>query len=333
MPTKIAINGFGRIGRLALRQLINRNDIEIVAINNRSELPTMAHLFKYDSAQGKFEKEIKIEGDHLVVDGKKILRTSESDPANLPWGKLGVEIVLESTGIFLSKEKAAKHLEAGAKKVVLSAPPKGDGIKSIVLGVNEGTISGDDDIISNSSCTTNCLAPMVKVLDDLAGVESGFLSTIHAYTADQRTVDGSHKDLRRARAAAANIIPTSTGAAKAVGKVLPHLEGALKGNAYRVPVVDGSITDFVCNVKKEVSEEEINQAFKKAAGGNLKGIIEYNEDPIVSSDIIGNTHSCIFEAPLTMSTQKQVKIVGWYDNEMGYATRSVDLIQYIDQKF
>lgn len=335
MPAKkVAINGFGRIGRLALRHIIDNNpSFEVVAINNRSDLQTMAHLLKYDSAQGKFQKEVTWDADHLIVDGKKILRTSENDPANLPWKDLDIDIVLESTGVFLTTEKAQKHFDAGANKVILSAPPKSKEIKSIVPGVNENTITSEDKIISNSSCTTNCLAPMVKVVDDLVGVESGFLSTIHAYTADQRTVDGSHKDLRRARAAASNIIPTSTGAAKAVGNVLPHLNGKLNGNAYRVPVVDGSVTDFVCTTKEKCSVEEINEAFKKAAQNHLKGILAYNEDPIVSSDIIGDPHSCIFEAPFTMAHENQVKIVGWYDNEMGYAARTVDLIDYLSKNY
>jgi len=324
---KVGINGFGRIGRLVTRAILaNYNDkIQVVSVNDLTDAKTLAHLFKYDSIQGKFDGEVRAEGDQLVVNGEKIKVTAEKDPANLSWGKDGVTVVVESTGIFTSSDGASKHIEAGAEKVIISAPAKGD-VKTVVLGVNDGEISGDVKIYSNASCTTNCLAPMVKVLDDAFGVEKGFMTTIHAYTGDQPTVDSPHKDLRRARAAAINIVPTSTGAAKAVGLVLPHLDGKLDGGAMRVPVATGSLTDFTATLKKEVTKDEVNAAFKKAAEGPLKGILYYTDEPIVSSDIIGDPHSTIFDSDITKASGTMVKVVGWYDNEAGYSARTADLI-------
>ena len=324
---KVGINGFGRIGRLVTRAILaNYNDkIQVVSVNDLTDAKTLAHLFKYDSIQGKFDGEVRAEGDQLVVNGEKIKVTAEKDPANLSWGKDGVTVVVESTGIFTSSDGASKHIEAGAEKVIISAPAKGE-VKTVVLGVNDGEISGDVKIYSNASCTTNCLAPMVKVLDDAFGVEKGFMTTIHAYTGDQPTVDSPHKDLRRARAAAINIVPTSTGAAKAVGLVLPHLDGKLDGGAMRVPVATGSLTDFTATLKKEVTKDEVNAAFKKAAEGPLKGILYYTDEPIVSSDIIGDPHSTIFDSDITKASGTMVKVVGWYDNEAGYSARTADLI-------
>jgi glyceraldehyde 3-phosphate dehydrogenase len=322
---KVAINGFGRIGRLAFKCLLEKDNVEVVAINDLTDNATLAHLLKYDSVQGRFNGTVTSSDTHIVVNGKSIRATAERNPEDLPWAELGVDVVLESTGIFRDEAGASKHLTAGAKKVVISAPAKGD-IKTVVLGVNADTLTGDETIVSNASCTTNCLAPMVKVLDDLYGVESGFMTTIHAYTSDQRLQDAPHSDLRRARAAALSIIPTSTGAAKAVGLVLPHLQGKLNGNSMRVPTPTGSATDFVVTLKKEVSAEEVNAAFKKASENELNGILEYTEDPLVSVDIIGNPHSCIFDSQSTMAQGNTVKILGWYDNEAGYSNRIADLI-------
>lgn len=322
---RVAINGFGRIGRLAFRVMSQRNDIEVVAINDLTDNKTLAHLLKFDSVHGKFNGTVEYTDNALIVNGKSIKGLAEKDPKALPWGDLKVDVVLESTGRFTDVTSAGQHLTAGAKKVVISAPATGD-MKTIVLGVNDDTIDGSETIMSNASCTTNCLAPMVKILDELCGIESGFMNTIHAYTADQNLQDAPHKDLRRARAAAYSIIPTSTGAAKAVGLVMPHLNGKLNGNSLRVPVPDGSVTDFVCNVKNTKTKEEINAAFKAAAAGSLKGILEYSTDPLVSIDIVGNPHSCIFDSDLTMVIGNTVKVVGWYDNEFGYSNRVVDLI-------
>ncbi len=326
---KVAINGFGRIGRLAFKCLLEKPDVEVVAINDLTDNKTLAHLLKYDSVQGKFNGTVDFTDDYIIVNGKKITATAERDPAMLPWKELQVDVVLESTGFFRSQETAGKHLQAGAKKVIISAPADGN-IKTVVIGVNDDTLTGEETIISNASCTTNCLAPMVKVLDDLLGVESGFMTTIHSYTSDQRLLDAPHSDLRRARAAALNIIPTSTGAAKAVGLVLPHLAGKLNGNSLRVPTPTGSATDFVVTLKKNTTVEEVNAAFKKAAETNLKGVLEYSEDPLVSSDIIGNPHSCIFDAETTMVQGNVVKIMGWYDNEAGYSNRVADLIAMLN---
>lgn len=324
---KVGINGFGRIGRLVTRFILSNYDdkIEIVAVNDLTDAKTLAHLFKYDSVHGKFPGEVKADGDSLVVNGKNIKVMADRDPANLGWGDLGVQTVVESTGFFTSKEAASKHLAAGAKKVVISAPAKGD-VKTVVLGVNDSEIDPNVDIYSNASCTTNCLAPMVKVLDDAFGVEKGFMTTIHAYTGDQGTVDAPHSDLRRARAAAVNIVPTTTGAAKAVGLVLPHLAGKLDGGAVRVPVPDGSLTDFTCVVKKDTTLEEVQKVFKDAAEGPMKGILEFSDEPLVSTDILGNPHSVIYDSGITKVDGKLVKIVGWYDNEAGYSARTADLI-------
>ncbi|MEJ6787202.1 MAG: type I glyceraldehyde-3-phosphate dehydrogenase [Bacteroidota bacterium] len=322
---RVAINGFGRIGRLAFKCLLEKSNVEVVAINDLTDNKTLAHLLKYDSVQGKFNGTVDFTEDHIIVNGKKIVATAERDPANLPWKELKVDVVLESTGFFRSPETAGKHITAGAKKVIISAPASGD-IKTVVLGVNDESLTGDETILSNASCTTNCLAPMAKVLDDLIGVESGFMTTIHSYTSDQRLLDAPHSDLRRARSAALNIIPTSTGAAKAVGLVLPHLAGKLNGNSLRVPTPTGSATDFVVTLKRDTTVEEVNAAFKKASETNLKGILEYSEDPLVSTDIVGSPYSCIFDADTTMVMGNTVKIMGWYDNEAGYSNRVADLI-------
>ncbi|SHK96310.1 type I glyceraldehyde-3-phosphate dehydrogenase [Rhodothermus profundi] len=329
MAIKLGINGFGRIGRLVLRSILERNltdQIDVVGVNDITDAATLAHLFKYDSVHGPFPGEVRVEGDELVVNGERFRVFSERDPKNLPWGELDCDVVIESTGIFRSREKAAQHLEAGAKKVIISAPAKGEVDATIVIGVNDHILTGKEQVVSNASCTTNCLAPMVKVLDDAFGVRRGFMVTVHAYTADQRLQDAPHSDLRRARAAALSIIPTTTGAAKAVGLVLPHLQGKLDGFALRVPVPDGSITDFTAELAREVTVEEVNEAFRKAAENELKGILQYVEDPIVSSDIIHNPHSCIFDSLSTMVNGTMVKVVGWYDNEWGYACRTVDLV-------
>jgi glyceraldehyde 3-phosphate dehydrogenase len=322
---KVAINGFGRIGRHAFKFLLANPNIEVVAINDLTDNKTLAHLLKYDSVHGKFNGTVDYDDQYLIINGKKIHALAERNPAALPWASLGVDVVLESTGFFTDKDKAMAHITAGAKKVVISAPATGD-MKTIVLGVNDNVLDGSEQVLSNASCTTNCLAPMVKVLDEMYGIEHGFMTTIHAYTSDQNLQDSPHKDLRRARAAAYSIVPTSTGAAKAVGLVLPHLKGKLNGNAMRVPIPDGSVTDFTCVLKKPATVEEINAAFKSASEGSLKGILEYNTDPIVSIDIVGNTHSCIFDSELTMVIGTTVKVVGWYDNETGYSARVADLI-------
>ncbi|MEZ7886213.1 MAG: type I glyceraldehyde-3-phosphate dehydrogenase [Flavobacteriales bacterium] len=326
--TKVAINGFGRIGRLSLRSLLNKKDIDIVAINDLTDGATLAHLFKYDSVQGSFDGVVRFEDNTLQVGNEKMKVYAERNPENLPWAELGVDIVVECTGIFTNEEGAGKHLTAGAKRVVISAPAKGD-IPTVVLGVNQDIITDDMKIISNASCTTNCLAPMAKVLDDAFGIEKGFITTIHAYTSDQPIHDAPHSDLRRARAAALSMIPTSTGAATAVGKVLPNLNGKLDGNAVRVPTPSGSITDFVVLLKKDVTAEEVNDAMKKAAENELKGILEYTTEPLVSVDIVGNTHSCIFDSEFTNTQGNLVKVLGWYDNEMGYASRIGDLVAHL----
>ncbi len=329
MAIKLGINGFGRIGRLVFRAILERKDenFDIVGVNDLTDAKTLAFLFKYDSVHGPFPGEVSVDGNDLIVNGDRFPVFSEKDPKNLPWGKLGADVVVESTGIFTSREKAAMHLEAGAKKVVISAPAKGAVDATVVLGVNDDVLTGNEEVLSNASCTTNCLAPMVKVLDDKFGVKRGFMTTIHAYTADQNLMDAPHKDMRRARAAALSIVPTTTGAAKAVGLVLPHLKGKLDGFALRVPVPDGSITDFVAELEKDVTVEEINQAMREAAENGMKGILQFSEDPIVSTDIVHNPHSCIFDAPSTMASGNMVKVVGWYDNEWGYSNRTVDLIE------
>ena len=325
MKTKVAINGFGRIGRLSFRNLVMNEALEVVAINDLTDPSTLAHLLKYDSIQGRFDGEVSQEGDVITVNGQAIKIYSERNPADLPWGDLGVEIVLESTGVFRDAEKMGLHLQAGAKKVVLSAPAKGD-VKTVVLGVNDAVLTSDDTLVSNASCTTNCLAPVAKVLHEEFGIQKGFMTTVHAYTADQNLQDAPHGDLRRARAAALSVIPTSTGAAAAVGKVLPELNGKLDGMAMRVPTPTGSATDLTVVLDRDVTKEEVNAAMKAAAEGPMKGILQYTEDPIVSADIIGNPYSSIFDAELTSASGNLVKIVSWYDNEAGYSARAVDLM-------
>ncbi len=328
---KVGINGFGRIGRMVTRSILSnhKDNIEIVGVNDLTDTKTLAHLFKYDSAQGTFPGDVSVDGDKLTIDGMSFKVSAERDPANLKWGELGAEVVVESTGFFRDAKSAGKHIQAGARKVVISAPASGSDIQTIVLGVNDEKIDKDVEIYSNASCTTNCLAPMAKVLDDSFGIVKGFMTTIHSYTGDQALVDGPHKDLRRARAAAVNIVPTTTGAAKAVGLVLPHLDGKLDGGAVRVPTVTGSLTDFTVMLKKEATEEEVNAAFKAAAEGPMKGILEYSDIDLVSSDIIGNPHSNIFDSLSTKADGNLVKIIGWYDNEAGYSARTADLITKI----
>lgn len=326
-PVRIAINGFGRIGRVSLRVLSERKNFEVVAINDLTDAHTLAHLLKYDSVHRRFPGEISSEDDAIIVNGHRIPVTQIKDPAALQWGKYDTDIVIESTGKFLDLESAKLHLAAGAKKVLLSAPPKGNDIKTIVVGVNDSELSKEDTIVSNASCTTNCAAPLIKVLDDNWGIDDGYITTVHSYTGDQRLHDAPHKDLRRARAAAVSMIPTSTGAAKAITKIFPHLEGKLGGCGIRVPVPDGSITDITCQLNKLPTVEEINAAFKKAAEGELKSILQYTEDPIVSVDIVGNPYSCIFDADLTSIVGNMVKVMGWYDNEMGYSNRLIDLAE------
>jgi len=327
MAIKVGINGFGRIGRLVFRRCLEIGGFDFVGINDLTDAATLAHLLKYDSVHGRFNGEVKVDGSELIVNGDRIIITAERDPSKLNWN--GVDVVIESTGVFRDKESCMKHVTAGAKKVILTVPPKGDIDAMIVLGVNENDLTGKEQVVSNASCTTNCLAPMVKVLNDAFGVEKGFMTTVHSYTNDQQLLDLPHKDLRRARAAAVSIIPTSTGAAKAIGKIIPELKGKLDGFSLRVPTPDGSITDLVATLKKEVTVEEVNAAFKKAAAGELKGILEYTEDPIVSADIVGNPHSNIFDALSTMSNGNLVKVVGWYDNEYGYSCRVVDLMKKV----
>ena len=327
MAIKVGINGFGRIGRLVFRRALEIGGFDFVGINDLTDAATLGHLLKYDSVHGRFNGEIKVEGNELVVKGDRIKISAEKDPAKLNWKD--VDVVIESTGVFRDKESCLKHIAAGAKKVILTVPAKGEIDAMVVLGVNENILTGKEQVVSNASCTTNCLAPMVKVLNDSFGVEKGFMTTVHSYTNDQQLLDLPHKDLRRARAAALSIIPTTTGAAKAIGKIIPELKGKLDGFSLRVPTPDGSITDFVATLKKEVTVEQVNEAFKKAGSGSLKGILEYTEDPLVSADIIGTTHSVIFDSQSTMASGNLVKVVGWYDNEYGYSCRVVDLIKKI----
>lgn len=325
MPIRVAINGFGRIGRLTVRSFRAMPNVEVVAINDLTDVKVLAHLMKWDSVHGKYAGTVSVEGDDLLIDGKRIAVSAERDPSQLPWKKHNVDVVVEATGVFRSQETAGKHIQAGAKRVVITAPAQGK-MTTVVLGVNDHVLDQNDAIVSNASCTTNCLAPMVKVLHDNFGLEKGYITTIHAYTADQRLQDAPHSDLRRARAAALSMIPTSTGAATAVGLVLPELKGKLDGMAMRVPTPDGSITDLTAVLKRDVTVEEVNAAMKAAANGALKGIIEYTEEPIVSIDIVGNTHSCIFDSNLTSTNGNLVKVLGWYDNEAGYAARVADLV-------
>ena len=336
MTVRVGVNGFGRIGRnfwraVDAQRVAGTSDIEIVAVNDITDNATLAHLLKYDSILGRLPYSVSSTDEDIVVDGNAFKGLAVRDPAELPWKDLGVDVVVESTGLFTKREAAAKHLDAGAKKVVISAPATGEDL-TVVKGVNDDAYDGSQSVVSNASCTTNCLAPMAKVLDDLVGIETGLMTTIHAYTQDQNLQDGPHKDLRRARAAALNIVPTSTGAAKAISLVLPHLKGKLDGYALRVPIPTGSATDLTCTVGRDTTAQEVNAAMKAAADGPLKGILSYTEDPIVSSDIVTDPHSCIFDAGLTKVIGNQVKIVGWYDNEWGYSNRLADITALVASK-
>lgn len=330
MAIRVAVNGFGRIGRIFTRIAQEHPEINIVAINDLTDTKTLAHLYKYDSVHRSPGHPVGHTEDTLVINEKSIKVFAEKTPEKLPWKDLAIDIVIESTGHFLDMETAGTHLKAGAKKVIITAPPKGNGIKSVVLGVNDDILDANDQIVSNASCTTNCAAPMVKVLNEKWGIVDGYINTVHAYTGDQRLHDAPHKDLRRSRAAANSIIPTTTGAAKAITKIFPELEGKLGGSGIRVPVIDGSITEITCLLDKAATIDEINTAFKLAAENELKGYLEYTEDPIVSSDIIGNKNSCIFDAGLTSVVGNMVKVLGWYDNEYGYSARLVDLVIKMD---
>ncbi len=325
MAKKIAINGFGRIGRLTFRNLLKKEGVQVVAINDLTDNRTLAHLLKYDTMHGKFDGEVHADDDYLYVNGQKIICSAVRNPEELPWKELGVDVVLECTGIFRSREKASMHLTAGARRVVISAPASTKDVPTYVLGANADQLQASETVVSNASCTTNCLVPMVQVLDQHFGIEQFFMTTIHAYTADQNIQDAPHSDLRRARAAAENIVPTSTGAEAAVVLVAPHLKGKIAAHALRVPVATGSLVDMVCVLKNGASVEEVNARFQEAAGSNLKGILEYCTDPIVSSDIVRNPHSCIYDAGLTQVNGNTVRVVGWYDNEAGYSARLADL--------
>jgi glyceraldehyde 3-phosphate dehydrogenase len=327
---KIGINGFGRIGRYFTRMSLNDSSIDVAVVNDLSDIHTLAHLFKYDSVHRGLKQAFRVEKNRLIFDnGKEILFVSEKNPEKIPWKELGVEYVIEATGLFRTRDLAAKHLKGGAKKVILSAPPISNDIKTVVLGVNDHLLTPNDEIISNASCTTNSAAPMLQVIKELCTIESAFITTVHSYTSDQRLHDAPHKDLRRARAAAESIVPTTTGAAKAIAKIFPELEGHIGGCGIRVPVPDGSLTDLTLVVTNPPNEAQINTAMKKAANEDLNGILGYTEDPIVSVDIIGNSNSCIFDAQLTSVIGKMVKIVGWYDNEAGYSNRLIDLMHLI----
>ncbi len=331
MAIKVGINGFGRIGRQVLRYAKEiapvAGGFDFVGINDITDAKTLAHLLKYDSLHGKFPGTIDVDGNAIIIDGDRIEITAEKDPAKLPWGKLGADIIIESTGHFADRAGCQKHLDAGAKKVILTVPPKGEKLDAmVVLGVNDNVLKPSDKLVSNASCTTNCLAPMVKVLHDAFGVEQGFMTTVHSYTNDQKVLDAPHKDLRRARAAAVSMIPTTTGAARAIGTIIPDLKGKLDGISLRIPTPTGSITDLVAQLKREVSVEEVNAAFKIAAEGPMKGVLSYTTDPIVTADIVHDPHSCILDSDLTMVMGKTVKVYGWYDNEWGYSCRTVDLV-------
>ncbi|MDX3193681.1 type I glyceraldehyde-3-phosphate dehydrogenase [Streptomyces sp. MN03-5084-2B] len=332
MTVRVGVNGFGRIGRNFFRAVqASGQDIEVVAFNDLGDVATMAHLLKYDSILGRFPGEVSVSDEGIVVDGKTIKALAERDPANLPWGELNVDVVLESTGFFTNADAAKAHIAGGAKKVIISAPAKGEDL-TVVLGVNDDKYDGSQVIISNASCTTNCLGPLAKVLNDAFGIEQGLMTTVHAYTQDQNLQDAPHKDLRRARAAALNVVPTSTGAAKAIGLVLPELQGKLDGYALRVPIPTGSATDLTVTLSKAATVEEINAAYKAAAEGPLAGILRYSDDPIVSADIVTDPASCIYDAPLTKVIGNQVKVVGWYDNEWGYSNRLADLVTLVGSK-
>jgi len=332
MKVKIAINGFGRIGRNLFRLLINHPKIEVVAINDLANTATMAHLLKYDSVHGKLTETILHDENHLIVNDTKIVFLHEKDITKLNWNPFDIDFVIEATGKHKTVDLLQHHIKNGAKRVILSVPPDDNEIKTVVLGVNQSILNGSELIVSNASCTTNNAAPMVKVIDELCGLDKAFITTVHSYTTDQSLHDQPHKDLRRARGAAQSIIPTTTGAAKALTKIFPEFEGKIGGGGIRVPVPDGSLTDITCYVNRDVSVEEINEAFKKAAENQLQGIIEYTEDPIVSVDVLGNTHSCLFDAQLTTVLGRMVKIVGWYDNEIGYSSRLIDLIQFMSKE-
>ena len=323
---RVAINGFGRIGRITMRALLKKQNVEVVAINDLTDIKTLTHLFKYDSVHRQFAGVVEATEKGIRFNGKEVQVFAERDPSKLPWKELEVDVVVESTGLFRTRDSASAHLKAGAKQVVISAPDKDKDIPSVVLGVNDDVVDLKSEIISNASCTTNCAAPMVKVLEDAVHVERIFVSTVHSYTSDQRLQDSPHSDLRRARAAANSIIPTSTGAAKALGRIFPHLEGHLGGAGIRVPVINGSLTDLTCSVRSDIDEAGVKALFKAAADGPMKGILEYTDEPIVSCDIISNPHSCIFDSELTSVIGKMVKVVGWYDNESGYSNRMADLI-------
>jgi glyceraldehyde 3-phosphate dehydrogenase len=334
MATRVGINGFGRIGRNFLRAAQRTGaDIEIVGVNDLTDAATLAHLLKYDSVHGGYPGTVEVSGDGLVVDGHTIRITAERNPGDLPWKELGADIVIESTGIFTARDQAQLHLDAGAQKVIISAPASDEDV-TVVMGANEGDYDpASHHVISNASCTTNCVVPMAKVLHErFGGIQQGFMTTVHAYTNDQGLQDQPHKDLRRARAGALSIIPTSTGAAKAASLALPELKGRLDGMSLRVPIPDGSITDLVVILGQEVTVADVNRAFKEAAEGELRGILQYTEDPIVSADIVGNPHSCIIDAKSTMANGSMVKVLGWYDNEMGYSTRLVDLVGYVAER-
>ena len=326
---KVAINGFGRIGRVFTRAVMNHASIELVAINDLVDTSTLAHLLKYDSVHGKLSNEVSSDESSISIDGKPIKVYSLKDPEKLPWGELEIDIVIESTGVFRSMDGAKKHVIAGAKKVIISAPATDSEVKTIVMGINDELIDGTELVLSNASCTTNCAAPMVKVIDDLFSIENGYITTTHAYTSDQNIHDAPHKDMRRSRAAANSIIPTSTGAAKAIGKIFPSLSGKLEGIGVRVPVLNGSMTDIICNVSKTPSIEQLQKAFKELSEGSMNSILEYTEDPIVSTDIIGNTNSCIIDAQLINVSKNTVRVIGWYDNEAGYSNRIIDLVKRI----
>lgn len=325
MVRKIAINGFGRIGRLTLRNLLERDDIELVGINDLTDTATLAHLFEFDSSHGRFNGRVEVEGDTLIINNHRIPTYRQRDPAALPWGNLGVEVVLECTGFFRKKDQAALHLKAGAQKVLLSAPAKSEGIPTIVKGVNDNLLTGEDKIVSNASCTTNCLAPLVQVIRDHWGLEYGYMSTIHAYTANQNLQDAPHSDWRRARAAAINMIPTTTGAAAALELVIPEVKGLIQASSIRVPVTTGSLVELMVKPKELPSVATINKTFRQAAAGTLKGVLEYTEAPLVSTDIVSNPHSSIFDAQLTTVHHELIKVTAWYDNEAGYAARLAEL--------
>jgi len=328
---RIAINGFGRIGRHTLRNILNRNidNIEVVAINDLADAATLAHLFKYDSVHGPLNREVKHDQNHLFIDGKSIEILNKRDPQELPWKELDIDVVVESTGLFVKAELAKKHIQAGAKQVIISAPSPDKEIPTVVLGINDADFDWNTQIFSNASCTTNNVAPLIKILDENWQIVDGYITTVHSMTGDQNLHDAPHRDLRRSRAASASIIPTTTGAAKAITNVFKHLDGKLGGAGIRVPVLNGSLTDFTCNLQKETSVEEINQKFKEAAEGSLKNVLFYTEDPIVSVDIINNPYSCVFDAQLTSIVGGLVKVVGWYDNEFGYSNRLVDILQIL----